>query len=214
VNLFINYFDHIEPERKKEIEFCLEKNQENKYIKNIIIVNRNKRCTYGDFLSEMWNYNDINIIANCDIFFDDTLKYVNGIKKGECYALTRWEYINGKVMSFNDRHGRPSPPQWSQDAWIFNGSISASKFYNVKATNLNTNRSEIIPFSLGIPGCDNKFAAMLKQSGVKVTNPSLDIRAIHVHRSNSRIYPRYQILSGIRPNGLVYQSHVVHNNNI
>ena len=206
MNLFINYFDHPNEARKREIDFCLKKNEENKFIDNIIVINKNHRCTYGDFLAEMWNYPDqVNIIANSDIYFDETIKLAEGIKGGQCYALTRWEFMNGNVIDFNHRHGKPSPPQWSQDAWIFRGSIKPDKFYNVKAVNSQTRQSEMIPFSLGIPGCDNKFAALLKESGIKVTNPSYDIKAIHVHKESARKYPNYQILSGIRPNGLVDQ---------
>jgi len=52
--------------------------------------------------------------------------------------------------------------------WIFKGSINSSEFHTVVATNLNNNKSEVIPFSLGIPGCDNKIAAMLKEKGMQV----------------------------------------------
>ena len=82
INLFINYFDHSNPERKKEIEFCLEKNQENDYIHKIIIVNRNERATYGDFFRAMSDYSqNVNIIANADIYFDKTIRLAEKIKK-------------------------------------------------------------------------------------------------------------------------------------
>ena len=185
MNLFVNYFEHQNAERRKEIDFCLEKNEANDIIDNIVVVNRGQRCTYGDFLEAMFDYpNDVNIIANSDIYFDETLKYASDIKKGECYALTRWELVGGKVINFNDRHGKPSPAMWSQDAWIFRGSIKPDRFYKILAVNLKTRTHAVIPFSLGIPGCDNKFAAMCKESGVKVTNPCSKIRAIHVHREN------------------------------
>ena len=207
MNIFINYFEHKNSLRKKEIEYCLEKNKENAFIKNIVIINRNSRCTYGDFLTAMQRYpNGVNVIANSDIYFDSTIKIADNIKPGECYALTRWEEIDGTVIDFSNRHGKPSPPEWSQDAWIFRGSINADRFFKVKAVNLNTRTSEMIPFSLGIPGCDNKFAAMLKEQGIIVTNPSQSIKAIHVHKENSRTYPAYQILAGIRPQGQVFQS--------
>lgn len=206
INLFINYFDHQNKDRKKELEYCLEKNKRNKLIDNIIIVNRNERSTYGDFLRAMNDYpNDVNIIANADIYFDNTIEYANQIKKMECYALTRWELYNGTVMTFNQRHGRPSPPHWSQDAWIFRGSFKHNDFDNVIAVNPKRQNVEI-PFQLGIPGCDNKIAALLREKGFNVTNPSLVIRAIHVHKNSNRSYPAFQILKGIKPNGLVYQS--------
>ena len=191
INLFINYFDHSNSQRKKEIEFCLEKNQENEYLHKIIIVNRNERATYGDFFRAMKAFpKDVNIIANADIYFDETIQLVEGIKQRQCYALTRWEDINGTIMDFNQRHGRPSPPQWSQDAWVFRGSTTPEYYDNVEAIRDNKIR-EMIPFCLGIPGCDNKIAALLKEKGFNVTNPSLNIRAIHKHRNSDRDYPNY-----------------------
>ena len=138
------------------------------------------------------------------IYFDETIQQVEGIKPKQCYALTRWEDIKGKVIDFNTRHGKPSPPQWSQDAWIFKGSVKHNDFDTVIASN-NKRLNEVIPFGLGVPGCDNKIAAMLRAKGYKVTNPSLSIKAIHKHETQERTYPNYQILKGIRPFGLVYQ---------
>ena len=207
INLFINYFEHGNADRKKELEYCLEKNKKNKLINNIIIVNRGERATYGDFFRAMVPYSkDVNIIANTDIYFDETIEFANQIKQKQCYALTRWELYGGTVMSFNQRHGRPSPPQWSQDAWIFRGVVRPENYDNVIAVNNATRGSESIPFYLGIPGCDNKIAALLREKGYTVTNPSLVIKAIHLHKNSSRSYPNYQILRGIRPNGLVHQT--------
>lgn len=210
INLFINYFDHSNADRKKELEYCLEKNKKNELIDNIIVVNRGERATYGDFFRAMSAYpKDVNIIANADIYFDKTIELASKIKKNNCFALTRWEYYNGKVIDFNERHNngyfRPSPPQWSQDAWIFRGYITPEYFDIVEAVAAKNKRVNI-PFQLGIPGCDNKFAAMLHEKGIKVTNPSFSIKAIHVHRNSSRSYPNFQILKGIRPNGLVHQT--------
>ena len=206
INLFINYFEHSNHDRKKELLYCLEKNTKNDLIDNIIIVNRDERSTYGDFFRAMKPYKeDVNIIANSDIYFDKTVELANKIKKNECYALTRWELHEGTIMSFNDRHGRPSPPQWSQDAWIFRGTINPQSFDSVIAVASNR-QSVSIPFQLGIPGCDNKIAALLREKGLDVTNPSLSIRAIHFHKNSSRSYPQFQILRGIRPNGLVFQT--------
>jgi hypothetical protein len=150
--------------------------------------------------------NEVNIIANADIYFDETIGYAKKISEGECYALTRWELVNGRVVDFNTRHGRPSPPEWSQDAWIFRGSIQPNKFDNVKALNESARVTEIIPFTLGIPGCDNKFCALLKERGVNVMNPSKTIKAIHVHQDSKRFYPSFKILSGIKPHGHVKQT--------
>ena len=210
MNLFINYFEHKESRRKKELDFCLDKNESNPLIENIVIVNENKRATFGDFFQAMQPYaGQINIIANLDIYFDESLEHANKLKGMEVYALTRWELIGERIIDFNGRHGRHIPAQWSQDAWIFKTIPNFRNFNEVTAVNLNNNRrSEIIPFHLGVPGCDNKLAAMLRHYSFNVLNPSLQIKAIHVHETDLRTYPHYQIMSGIRPNGLVYQTKI------
>jgi len=207
INLFINSFESQDEQRNLEIKFCLKKNLKNELIDKIIIVNENKRATYGDFLRAMANYKkDINIIANTDIYFNDTISFAKNIKDRQCFALTRWENHNGQIISFVQRHGRKIQPQWSQDAWIFRGSpVNPVRFDHVNAINLKNRMRENIPFSLGIPGCDNKFAAVLKINGIDVLNPSHQIKGIHVHESDERSYPDYQIISGIKPKGLVPQ---------
>ena len=205
MNLFINYFDHKDRQRRKEIEYCLELNEANKHIKNIIVVNRGNRATFGEFFQLMRPYkNDVNIIANLDIWFDETIKLADTILPMTCYALTRWEQLGNKIIPFADRHGKRVPAAWSQDAWIFRGAPNPTGFDSVKAVDLNTRKNVQIPFGMGIAGCDNKLAAMLTERQYTVLNPSYSIRAVHVHKSNGREYPPYQILSGIRPYGLVH----------
>ncbi|MEE9572878.1 MAG: hypothetical protein V3W20_07520, partial [Candidatus Neomarinimicrobiota bacterium] len=150
------------------------KNKKNALIDNIIIVNRDERATYGDFFRATAPYSkDVNIIANTDIYFDETIELASQIKQKQCYALTRWELYGGTVISFTQRHGRPgyvqpSPPEWSQDTWIFRGAIRPESYDNVIAVNNKTRGSEPIPFYLGIPGCDNKIAALLREKDIQL----------------------------------------------
>ena len=207
MNLFVNYFDHKDKRRSAEIDFCKQKNRENKFIENIIIVKENERATFADFFNEMANYpKQVNIIANADIYFDETIELAKDINEKQCYALTRHELYGGIIITFQERHGRRIPTQWSQDAWIFKGAPIGRYFERVVAVNSISKRSEEIQFFIGVPGCDNKLAVLLKYRGYDVTNPSHDIRAIHVHETDERNYPHFQILQGIRPNGLVYQT--------
>ena len=126
MNLFINYFVDKNKERQKEYDSTLLLNIQNRYIDNIylIVENKdrvkykrkityievNKRPTFQDFfniINRITKDNEINIIANSDIYFNETLDYVN-LYKNECLALTR-----------NDLIGSPE----SQDVWIFKGKI-------------------------------------------------------------------------------------------
>ena len=171
INLFINWFVHPDPERRKELEFCLEKNEENTLIDNIFkLTSGPKWPTYNDYFRLMGHYpNDINILSNLDIYFDETLNHVHKIREHQCFALTRWELVDDAVIPFEVRNpGHPA--RFSQDVWIFRG---APKVRNAT-------------FSMGWPGCDNRIAKLIHDSGYEVLNPSKTIRAIHVHRDPSR----------------------------
>lgn len=181
INLFLNVFHHPYPEREKEIQFCIQKNEENKFINRVIKIETNEkvitdRVTYNRFFDLMAQYPlDVNIISNLDIYFDHTIAFAEHISTGEVYGLTRWEFYNGEIMTFAQRHPDVQS-KYSQDAWIFRGS---PKIRNA-------------PFTLGMPGCDNKIAYLLKQAGYKVKNPCISIRAIHCHQNDGRNTARDQ----------------------
>lgn len=167
INLFINYFEHKDIERKKELDQCVKNNLNNNYIK-CIIINSNDRLTYNDYFKLINNYtkeDDINIISNLDIYFDDTILYSQKMNYDDCYALTRWDVLsNGEINFFNRTD--------SQDCWIFKGKI----------------KNIFGDFCLGHPGCDNRIAFEIQRSGYNITNPSLTIKSYHIHNSNIRNY--------------------------
>ena len=109
---------------------------------------------------------DVNVLANLDIYFDKTIEMAKWIKSDIAYCLTRWEDDGkGNLKTFAEKHGG-YPGEWSQDAWVFTG----DKIRDFKAD-----------FQLGKPGCDNHLAFLLNQAGFKLLNPALDIKAIHCH---------------------------------
>ena len=200
INLFVNYYKAKTEERQKEIDFCFDKNAKNKAIDNLIVFAKlpcsfhdcdelvdTDRPTYQDFFnSALKRPDDINIIANSDIYFDETIQLVNKIKDNEVYCLTRWEYNEGNIIDFNRMHG--APPEWSSDAWIFKGACRLKDCREVTAIDQKTGKFKKIPFTLGIPGQDNHIAWKFQQAGYSVSNPSKSIKAIHVHKESSRDY--------------------------
>lgn len=169
INLFINYFEHQNDERRKEIDYCLDMNTANENIDNIIFVQEGRRAKYNDFFLDMQDYpNDINIIANADIFFDETITKALEIKQNQCYALTRYEKEGRKWILFG-RNGTQDA-WWSQDVWIFKG----------VPKRINAN------FNLGIWGCDNHFAYLIWRAGYNITNPCSKIKCYHMHRDKNR----------------------------
>jgi len=173
VNLFLNYYNDINNLRNSELELCLYNNMNNKNL-NTIIIESCGRLKYSDFFSYMRKaevFDDVNIIANLDIYFDESVILCESINDKNVYALSRWDDLGNRLVHFNRED--------SQDAWIFRGI------------------PENVPgdFYLGVPGCDNKIAFQFKDAGYSVYNPSLDIKAIHVHRSRKRNYSRKDSVS-------------------
>ena len=119
----------------------------------------------------------INIIANADIYFDNTIKKVLSIPQRHVYALSRYD-TDGKMFN------RPD----SQDTWIFHGSIRS----NISMTNL----------TLGKPGIDNRLAYELLQAGYHVSNPSKSMTSWHMHSTNIREYSHLEVVPP--PYAIVY----------
>lgn len=190
INLYVNYYKDNVIERNDEIEYCLKHNFDNNLIDQIFIISDCKRD--GLFLSSLplkahfikidknnnlnkifeiinknSNADDISILANLDITFDDTLNIVKDMFDTDaCIALTRYD-VGENEIKFHDRVD-------SQDAWIFYGKIkNINKMY--------------LSFSLGVRGCDNRLAYELSRQ-YKIFNPSLTIKTYHHHLSGIRNY--------------------------
>lgn len=167
IRLFYNYYEDKHPLRKREIDECLKKNQENKLL-TVIMVESPGKPTYESFfqkINEITGPDDINIICNSDIYFDHTIELANAIKPKQVYALSRWDVIHPWQIIHFDRAD-------SQDTWIIRGKIEGV-FGN---------------FTLGTRGCDNRIAYEFSKAGYAVSNPSKSIKTYHLHRSNIRNY--------------------------
>lgn len=183
INLFTSYFRSDNAFRQNELDMCLNKNIACKEIDRIYLlcdqptevpshpkitpIYIRHRPTYDVMFSFVNSYTgdqDYNVIANSDIYFDETLKLVNQYNPNYCLALTRWEVEKTGIRFLNRRD--------SQDVWIFKG-----KARDVKGD-----------FGLGVPGCDNAIAFRFEQAGYKVINPSRTIKTYHLHQSGVRTY--------------------------
>jgi hypothetical protein len=177
-------------------EICLivdpETKVEDKFFKHnkVTIAILKERPRYNDFFLIVNTHSkpeDINIISNSDIFFNDSLKLIYGIQKNQCYALCRWNIDLDNNIAFFDRRD-------SQDAWIFKGHISPT----IDAG-----------FTLGKPGCDNRIAHEIQKAGYLVSNPSLSIQAIHMHNSNVRHFDWDNLDDRIHPPYLLIEPHIL-----
>lgn len=201
MNLLVGFYNDASPIRTGEFVECVRRNSANPHIESITIfiedqvspdeartlfpalthfkirlVEHGKRLTYAHTF-EYANRNLAGagvIIANADIFFDETLALIDEVSlQGRMLCLSRWEEgIDGVPRHFEAPH--------SQDAWIFEPPLPH------------------IPgdFCLGKPGCDNRLAYETERAGLVLANPSRSVRARHLHRSAVRHYTKKERLHG------------------
>lgn len=166
MNIFINYYTHPNKARQREIQYCLSRNLMHP---EFTVYLSEGRVTYDKFfkkINDVTKDDDINIIANADIYFDETIKLAEKIQKDQCYILCRWDIMKeGGAVFYN----MPD----SQDVWIFRGKVKE---------NIDGN------FPLGMMGCDNAIAYRIQQAGYTVLSPSPQIKAYHLHLSDIRNY--------------------------
>jgi len=175
MNYYVEYWDCGNEERNKEVIDCINKNIKLNIFKNIFIFSKSKenrlqlpvinceRVTYQFIFDNC--INGVNIFANSDMEFDETINLANNIKSDEFYALTRYE--DNMLLH---KHDDPYKGYDSQDVWIWRDSC--------KIKNAN--------FFLGLPGCDNKIAFIAESYGYNVKNPSKSIKTYHRHKTNIR----------------------------
>lgn len=159
IRLFVQTYDAKNAPRQAELQKCLDGNAN---LIHVVAVERQDRITFRewfDIINQTVEADDVSILANSDILFNETVKLAESIRHNECYALSRWE--NGK----NLKHGA--------DAWVFRGNIRDV---------------DNCDFGLGIAHCDYAIADRLTRAGYLLRNPSNNIEANHVHESNLRTY--------------------------
>jgi hypothetical protein len=194
INLFTEYYISRNSERQDELEFCLRHNLDNQYIDRvylfchedecrlqhdkIVAVKIGGRLRYADFFQFINQTRrqpeEIFILANSDIHFDDTLELLRKIDLvNNTVCLTRHE---------GDRLHKPA--RQSQDVWIIGKRLIPDKLIEQSG------------FHLGLPGCDNRIAQVLYENGFNPYNPCSHIKCYHVHSSNFRTYCREDMVHG------------------
>jgi len=166
INVFADNYTHKIPARVAELASIWEKNKTNPNI-NYIQLNSSKRMTYQNLFDEInnrTNDDDINVISNLDIYFDDSITILNKIKQNQFIALSRYDIFADGSIHFD------GPKQFSQDTWAWRGK----------------NKIKNADFYLGIYACDNRIAAEAQLAGYDVTNPCKSIKTYHLHLTVGR----------------------------
>jgi hypothetical protein len=204
--LLTEYYKSQNSERDKEYLTCINQNINNTSIKKVIIfisddselsiihekiqiVKDVKRPSFLD-LFDYCNKNlqdEICIISNTDIFFDDTLNNLKDFNfENQFISLTRWDLLfDGSKWSIRF-YDFPWNNGWttamfSQDSWLFKSPIKTD------------NR---LDFLMGKPGCDNRISQIIHELGYNVSNPSKKIITKHLHQSNIRTYTHQETILG------------------
>jgi len=200
--------------RQIELDTCLEKNIRNShiehihllvehYIKNKLVHNHKVSQTV---ISERLRYNHafefsnqylegkICILANADIYFDETLDLAKNIGPHDIYALARYEATkNGQILTPFYRDHRYTLKHKTPDGFVLCPFAHCSQDVWVYKAPLPKMDSDI---PLGVPACDNRIAHELRKKGLTVTNPCLDIIARHLHTATSHNYDEADKIHG------------------
>ena len=195
VVLVTQYFRPHNESSQIDIDAVLYKNLANKYISRVYILTEElyyfnksvptneknklqqivieKRLTFKDSIEFINNHlsGKLVILANADIYFDDTLARLYNLKTREVISL------NKTVLALLKWRDSPtgisvSIRSDSQDAWIFNAPLNSSVAIDSD-------------FYLGAVRCDNRFAEILHSSNYNVINPTFSIHAIELQRRNN-----------------------------
>ncbi|MFA5248898.1 MAG: hypothetical protein WC415_06850 [Patescibacteria group bacterium] len=194
MHLITTFFKSNSENRNEEYYSCLKNNSNNKFIKSINIlsedigikniteydkvnfVNINTKPTFRnliDYANEHIMYNEIVIISNADIYFDDTLECVT-FEKDYAYCLSRWHTLSNNDNWFHEKISA------CYDTWILKTPIIV----------------EDVDFCMGVAGCDSRISYQFFKSGYLPINPSFLIKCYHLHISNLRTWDMKDILCG------------------
>jgi hypothetical protein len=139
------------------------------------------RLLFTDYLKIVDRYssyqpNSIVILTNSDIeLTQDIVEMLPWIQEHDVVCLSRHEH---------NEHRFKHPPEWLQDCWI------------MRAQNISPYLIRHSNFSLGIPGCDNHFAAIMHEAGFRIWNPCISIRTYHHHHSSVRSHGSTERIKG------------------
>jgi hypothetical protein len=193
--LITQYYKPSNPRRAKEVDTCLRKNVDCRYIDKIILLGEKiydlpvasdkiEQHVIGERLRFniviKWIYDHVNpnthvVIANSDIYMDHTLGILWSINtENVFFSLLRWD----------DADNPSAPPKMfgprsdSQDTWIVNAKSVKERKWDWST----------IDFPFGKGGCDNAFTIEMFRQKFLVVNPALNLVTHHVHNSGIRNY--------------------------
>jgi hypothetical protein len=189
---------------------CLFNNIENKHIDHIHVfceinshqqlmnyIGSNKKISisfiddclsYSDWMeyANQHHINDIKILANSDIYFDDSLLFIRQQKFNyqTIYGITRKDLSHdGKIVDSSDFYGdtkHPTHASYSQDCWIY---LQPLRLPDLK----------LINYKLGYNNCDRLLKKYLEQEKYNFVNLYPNINAIHIDYRTTKTHKSYDL---------------------
>lgn len=218
ITLFTQWYNHEEtqPYRLK----CLINNLNNPYINHIHIFCENNseqelithiknnikislsfiesNISYADWMRYADEHypQDIKILANSDIYFDNTLQliYKQKFSYNTLYAITRKDLaIDGSIVNSHDYYNdiaHPTQTMYSQDCWIY--------FMPLRIKNMQD-----IDYKLGYNNCDRLLKKYLEKEKFLFINLYPYVNAIHVDYRKHKAHKSYVL------NDLKIEDHIL-----
>lgn len=196
VILITQYYEPNNNERIVELKECLITNNNNKFINEIHLfiekdynfdfiknnkikfIKTDKQLSFKKVFdySNIFDNNHIMILANSDIYFDESLKNIHDIDfNKKFYALNKYNLDKNNNLKLDIRPN-------SQDTWIWKPPINIIQNEN----NTNDYFNEYDGIILGIGSCDNRILKIVEDSGYNIRNIFRIIKTIHNHKNDYR----------------------------
>lgn len=202
IRLFTTLVADPDPTRAAEYELCARKNVESGLFSavyflteeqdavpsvkstpttRVFIQRQETRPTFSDYfrlINSVTEPDSINVVANADIWFDQTLLLVAAIDaadmRDDVFCLTRWDVQPDGSPKFMEAID-------SQDAWVWFGSMKDGVDGSPR---------------MGQAGVDNRIAGAFQEAGYRVSNPSRSVKIHHQHQSGVRRYDAEDRVTG------------------
>tara|TARA_R110002126_G_scaffold193085_1_gene341368 strand:+ start:69 stop:869 length:801 start_codon:yes stop_codon:yes gene_type:complete len=193
-NIFLNtqFYLPKDEERQQEIKYCLKQNIQ--YFNKIFLLNERiysleelglteeenqkitqinikKRLTYEDWLEHSKTLNGFTVLANSDIFFDETIENIRSSclsKIRGVESILRHEFIIKDGETIKHLDSIRLTHDFSQDVWILH-------------TNFIPDNLKDFDFFLGISGCDVHFNYLMNKLNYYLFNDCHKIKNYHYH---------------------------------
>jgi hypothetical protein len=210
ITVFTPYYAASTAERQAELDLCLERNLACTAIDQLVlliddghappfehaklrIVEIDARPTYADWarLTRKFAAHGVSVLANSDIYFDESLLSIRQCITGpeKFLALSRYDKQGDNFVAHPNA-------KWSQDVWAVHTQASLPPAL--------LNALDDVP--LGVPRCDNKVAYLFCVRGWQVYNPLHHLRSIHVHETQQRNYDKKSDLTVVGSVAYVHPS--------